>query len=92
MALVRNIVWTVNNISAETANHYIKDKKFPEIINKVLHKNNTLVSIDLDSIWHLLKKTTNVMTHFYSKFFVLRLEHFTAKLQRETQEQENSTK
>ena len=73
MALVRNLVWTVNNISAETANHYIKDKKFQEIINKVLHKNNTLISIDLDSLWHLLKKTTNVMTNFYSTFFCVTL-------------------
>jgi hypothetical protein len=73
VALVRNLVWTVNNISAETANHYIKDKKFQEIINKVLHKNNTLISIDLDSLWHLLKKTTNVMTNFYSTFFCVTL-------------------
>ena len=65
MALVRNLVWTVNNISAEAANHYIKDKKFQEIINKVLHKNNTLISIDLDSLWHLLKKTTNISQQNY---------------------------
>ena len=82
MALVRNRVWTVNNISAETANHFIKDKKFQKIINKVLHKNNTLISIDLDSLWHLLKKTTNVMTHFYSTFFFCDSELFNNILQK----------
>ena len=56
------ILFRLNSISAEAAHHCIKDKKHQEIINQVPHKNNTLVSIVLDSLWHLLKKMTNLMT------------------------------
>ena len=68
MAVEQNIVWTVNNISAGTANHYIKEKKFPDIINQVPYKNNTLVSIVLDSLWHLLKKMTKLMITLIQRF------------------------
>ena len=56
------ILYRLNNISAEAANHCIKDKKYQEIINQVPHKIKTLVSIVLDSLWHLLQKMTNFMT------------------------------
>ena len=35
------ILYRLNNISAEAANHCIKDKKYQEIINQVPPKNNT---------------------------------------------------
>jgi hypothetical protein len=51
VAMELNIVCTVNNISAGLVNHCIKEKKFQEIINN-----------GFDSLWHLLKKMTNLMT------------------------------
>ena len=66
--LWNRILFGLNNISAGTANHYIKDKMFQDIINQVPYKNNTLVSIVLDSLWHLLKKMTKLMITLIQRF------------------------